>query len=113
MSSETIFGLKLSHVGIPPPKEEPAKQPVRGKKERFPSLYLSGDQLPPFLAKAEKGQKVLVVCSASVASRTERDERDRDKELSIELEIHDMGGRAMPAKEPQDFTDEELKQATK
>jgi hypothetical protein len=111
--AQKVLGFSMTHVGVKPPKVEPATQPQEPPKERFPSLYLSGEQVPPGLEKARKGQAVTLVCSATVSSRVERDEKDQDKQLQIELEVHDMGAKLTPEKEPHQMSDSELNEAIK
>ena len=113
MSEHSIMGVKMTHIGVKPPKEEPAKQPVQERKERFPSLYLSGEQIPEALANKEKGMKCIIVCIANVASRTERDEKDKDKELSMEIELMKMGVTSYKDKKAKDMDDEELEEGIK
>lgn len=106
-SGREVFGMNLVDLGVELPKPIEVR-PEKATEKSYPVLYLSGDQIPGYIAEAEKGTKCLVVAIANVASRTERDIRARDKELSVELEFLQMGAKPYRNKRAKEMTDEEL-----
>lgn len=103
-----MMGMSLDHMGRKPEKAEAptAVEQKNPPKETFPSIYLSGDDVPGSLKGAKHDDLVVLVAKCRVAN-IGTDDGEHGKRYNVSLELQDVGIKPFAKKKASEMSEEE------
>lgn len=108
-----MMGMELTHIGKKPVVETDAPKSAHAgdaPKECFPSLYLSGHEVPDALKAMEHDDQVIVVAKGRI-SNVGTNDSEKGKTYTVTLELHELGVKPYTKKKASEMTEEEATEA--